>query len=68
MELDYLNALPLGGFNFDNAIRNKAMAESGILQVPKTMKTGTTICGVLIKVRIYQDLNLLSFHLSAILV
>lgn len=52
MELDYLNALPLGGFNFDNAIRNKAMAESGILQVPKTMKTGTTICGVLIKVRL----------------
>ncbi|CDW75801.1 proteasome subunit beta type [Stylonychia lemnae] len=49
MELDYLKTLPLGGFNFDNCIRNRAMAESGILQAPKTMKTGTTICGVLFK-------------------
>ena len=64
MELDYLNALPLGGFNFDNAIRNKAMAESGILQVPKTMKTGTTICGVLIKVRIKTDLISIPFILA----
>jgi len=31
MELDYLKDLPLGGFNFDNCIRNRAMAESGIL-------------------------------------
>lgn len=31
MELDYLKTLPLGGFNFDNSIRNRAMAESGIL-------------------------------------
>ena len=50
MELDYLKTLNLGGFNFDNCIRNKAMSESGILQAPKTMKTGTTICGVIFKV------------------
>lgn len=50
MELDYLKTLPMGGFNFDNCIRNKALAESGIAQLPKTMKTGTTICGVVYKV------------------
>ena len=50
MELDYLKTLPTGGFNFDNCIRNRAMADSGIAQAPKTMKTGTTICGVLFKV------------------
>ena len=50
MELDYLKTLPLGGFNYDNSIRNRALTESGIAQAPKTMKTGTTICGVLFKV------------------
>jgi hypothetical protein len=51
MELDYLKALPQGGFNFDNCIRNKAIAESGSMSQPvKTMKTGTTICGVVYKV------------------
>lgn len=48
--LDYIKTLPINGFNFDNAIRNKALAESGIAQPPKTMKTGTTICGVIFKV------------------
>ena len=51
MELDYLKTLPLGGFNYDNSIRNMAMTESGIASAPKTMKTGTTICGVLFEVR-----------------
>jgi hypothetical protein len=50
MELDYLKTLPLGGFNYDNCIRNRAMTESGIAQAPKAMKTGTTICGIIFKV------------------
>ena len=51
MELNYLSSLPQGGFNFDMAIRNKALAESGSMSQPvKTMKTGTTICGVIFKV------------------
>ena len=51
MELNYLNTLPTGGFNFDNCIRNKAMAESaGMSQPVKTMKTGTTICGIIFEV------------------
>ena len=53
MELDYLKGLATGGFNFDNCIRNKAMQEAGSqMSVPvKTMKTGTTICGIIYKVR-----------------
>ena len=50
MELDYLKTLPLGGFSYDNCIRNKAMVESGLTSAPKTMKTGTTICGIIFKV------------------
>ena len=52
MELNYLSTLPQGGFNFDMCIRNKALAESSAMSTPvKTMKTGTTICGVIFKVR-----------------
>ena len=51
MELDYLKALPQGGFNFDMCIRNTAMAANAQMNQPvKTMKTGTTICGVIFKV------------------
>ena len=51
MELNYLKTLPTGGFNFDMCIRNKALAESASMSQPvKTMKTGTTICGVIFKV------------------
>lgn len=51
MELNYLGTLPQGGFNFDMCIRNKALAESSAMSTPvKTMKTGTTICGVIFKV------------------
>lgn len=58
MELNYLNTLPTGGFNFDNCIRNKAMAESaGMSQPVKTMKTGTTICGIIYEVRIDKTHN-----------
>lgn len=52
MELDYLKTLNQGGFNFDMCIRNKALAEAAVGTTPvKTMKTGTTICGVIFKVR-----------------
>jgi hypothetical protein len=51
MELNYIKTLPLGGFNFDNCIRNKAMVEAGGMKQPGNMKTGTTICGIIFKVR-----------------
>lgn len=60
MELDYLKTLPLGGFNYDNSIRNQALVESGIAQAPKTMKTGTTICGIIFKVS--KELSSLGFY------
>ena len=50
MDLDYIKTLPLGGFNYDNCIRNKALETSGGVVPPKTMKTGTTICGIIFKV------------------
>ena len=54
MELSYIKALPEGGFNFDNCIRNTAMAANSQMSQPiKTMKTGTTICGVIFKVGIH---------------
>ena len=58
MELDYLKTLPIGGFNYDNCIRNNAMEVSGVVKPTKNMKTGTTICGAIFKVFI---INLLSF-------
>ena len=59
MELNYLSTLPQGGFNFDMCIRNKALAESASMSTPvKTMKTGTTICGVIFKVSFSQKKDL----------
>ena len=53
MELNYLNAIPQGGFNYDNCLRNRALLESGGLKgAVKDLsftKTGTTICGVIFK-------------------
>ena len=53
MELQYIKALEtqVGGFNYDNCLRNKALIESkqdnkSSLQYTKT---GTTICGVVFK-------------------
>ena len=56
MELNYINALPQGGFNYDNCIRNTAlMAQTKLGQKSMShMKTGTTICGVIFNVRIRQ--------------
>lgn len=50
MELSYMQALPLGGFNYDNCIRNNALEQSKPGTQVKTMKTGTTICGVVFNV------------------
>lgn len=51
MDLSYINALKLGGFNYDNCIRNKALIESGGISADKIQytKTGTTICGAVFK-------------------
>nr|CAX70776.1 proteasome (prosome, macropain) subunit, beta type, 7 [Schistosoma japonicum] len=37
-----------GGFSFDNCYRNKVIEQKGF-KVPKAVKTGTTICGVVFK-------------------
>lgn len=50
MELDYLKHLPMGGFNYDNCIRNNALVQSSMAAPPRSMKTGTTICGIIYKV------------------
>ena len=51
MELNYMNNLPLGGFNYENCLRNKAIEAN--LPADKKLsftKTGTTICGCVFKV------------------
>ena len=63
MELDYLKTLPLGGFNYDNCIRNRALTESGIAAAPKSMKTGTTICGIIFEVS-YINIPSTSTHIK----
>ena len=54
VELNYLDQVPLGGFNYDNCLRNTAL-ESQTSMNPKTSytKTGTTICGVIFNVSIH---------------
>lgn len=55
MNTDYIKQLPVGGFNYDNCIRNKALLESNALGENKLshMKTGTTICGAIFNVSSY---------------
>ena len=46
-----MNNLPLGGFNYDNCLRNKALEAN--LKPDKKLKftkTGTTICGAVFAV------------------
>lgn len=53
MELGYINTLQdqLGGFNYDNCLRNTALAaQTKVGTQVKTMKTGTTICGLIFEV------------------
>ena len=53
-QVSYVESLPLGGFNYDNCVRNKALMEhaktKGGAGEMKLAKTGTTICGVVFKV------------------
>jgi len=60
MELPYIKDMPRGGFNYDNAIRNKALLESKTLKAGevKNMKTGTTICAAMFKVSLPYHLYL----------
>ena len=53
-QVSYIETLPLGGFNYDNCLRNKALlanakSKGGAGQL-KTAKTGTTICGIIFEV------------------
>jgi hypothetical protein len=54
MELGYMNTLPQeSGFNYDNCLRNMALTNNkgmGMQTNITTMKTGTTICGLIYKV------------------
>lgn len=60
MNTEYMNSLPVGGFNFDNCIRNKALLQTDVSggdaggKKLSYMKTGTTICGVIIKVSLFS--------------
>ena len=56
MDLAYMQALPTeGGFNYDNCLRNMALTANkgmGLQTNVATMKTGTTICGLVFSVGI----------------
>ena len=58
MELSYMKTLPdVGGFDYSNCLRNKALLNNsgmGLQTNVKTMKTGTTICGLVYKVSIWE--------------
>ncbi|KAL3318962.1 Proteasome subunit beta type-7 [Cichlidogyrus casuarinus] len=41
-----MDVFPMGGFSFENCARNELIMKKGI-QMPKTVKTGTTIVGLL---------------------
>ncbi|XP_004522057.1 proteasome subunit beta type-7 [Ceratitis capitata] len=48
MTMEQVRTVPKGGFNFDNCKRNEMLLGSGFQQ-PKTVKTGTTIAGIIFK-------------------
>jgi len=48
MKIDLAPEQHGGGFNFDNCRRNAILEQQG-LALPKTIKTGTTICGITFK-------------------
>ena len=54
-ELNYLQQVPLGGFNYDMCLRNTAL-ESQTKSTHKSTytKTGTTICGCVFNVSAYS--------------
>jgi len=43
-----MEALPNGGFSFENCVRNEFLQRQG-QKMPLTRKTGTTICGIIFK-------------------
>lgn len=57
MDLNYMNALPKeSGFDYDNCFRNMALTNNkglGMQSNITTMKTGTTICGLVFKVCVF---------------
>jgi len=59
MDLTYIDTLPQGaGFNYDNCLRNMALTNNkglGMQTNITTMKTGTTICGLIYKVSFVLD-------------
>ena len=58
-----MKSLPVGGFNYDNCLRNHALenAKPGEMAKDKFMKTGTTICGVVFKVRRILNILILNY-------
>ena len=62
MELQYMKALEgqVGGFNYDNSLRNRALIESKAENKTSLQytKTGTTICGVVFKVSLIPSTKL----------
>ncbi|KAM7357128.1 proteasome beta2 subunit [Cochliomyia hominivorax] len=48
MQLELTRDVPKAGFNFDNCKRNAELLKSGF-QPPKTVKTGTTIAGIVFR-------------------
>lgn len=63
-QVSYVDSMALGGFNYDNCIRNKAMLanvkDKGASGQLRLAKTGTTICGIVFKVRNPPTLSELS--------
>lgn len=57
-----------GGFNFDNVRRNEMLAGNGAMggQKIKAMKTGTTIVGVVYKVRLQAMISVVGVVLMCV--
>lgn len=68
MELQYIKALEstVGGFNYDNCLRNRALIESKTDNKSSLSytKTGTTICGVVFKVSTPFSKNKLGYRME----
>jgi hypothetical protein len=47
----YLDDLQIGKFNFDNEKRNEYLLKKGIVEKPSILSTGTTIVGLIYKVK-----------------
>ena len=57
VDLNYLEAMPVGGFNYENCIRNKALlAQTKAGPKMTYTKTGTTIVGCVFNVRPFTNI------------